>query len=374
MVIRNSEVSMTSKSSVTREAKLTVQSEVKPTIHLEGIKVIGDAEKTEKGKDTEGEKEVNKATMGEDGFLSSLNYALGSNGTVQEVAPENPLLNASANRNVRLHTMEYLIEMLLLGRIFDEDSAIGRMLKEDLGGRENLSYSNVMDYIDNSTPNFVQVTRTSFSYHEEQTVAYTSKGTAITADGKKLSFNYSFEMSDSFSKEMESVVETAVRRCIDPLVINLDDCPTSIADQTFYFDLDGDGEEDELHNLGRGSGFLALDKNEDGIINDGIELFGAKTGNGFAELAAYDEDGNGWIDEKDAVFAKLRIMTISEAGEKEIYGLKESDVGAIFLGRVDTDFTHHNDNQSSAYTRETGIFLHESDGRAGGVQHVDFAT
>ena len=41
-----------------------------------------------------------------------------------------------------------------------------------------------------------------------------------------------------------------------------------------------------------GNAFLSLDKNSDGIINDGSELFGAASGNGFADLAKYDEDGN----------------------------------------------------------------------------------
>ena len=68
-------------------------------------------------------------------------------------------------------------------------------------------------------------------------------------------------------------------------------------------------------------------------------------------------------------------MTVTEKGEKELYGLKQSDVGAIFLGRIDTQFTHRGeDRQLTAASRETGIFLHEKDGHAGGVQHVDFAT
>ena len=41
-----------------------------------------------------------------------------------------------------------------------------------------------------------------------------------------------------------------------------------------------------------GSGYLALDKNGDGTINDGSELFGTRNGDGFADLAQYDEDGN----------------------------------------------------------------------------------
>ncbi|MBQ7147209.1 MAG: hypothetical protein IJR96_00510 [Pseudobutyrivibrio sp.] len=372
MVIQNSEVSMTSKSSIARETKLTLQSEVKPIFNFESIKVIGDAGKTEKSEEADSEKGVEQNTVGEDGFLSSLNYALGSNGVVQEVEQENPLLNAAANRTVRLHTMEYLIKMLLLGRYFDEDSAFGRMLKESFCEDETeASYSATNIQV----PTFVQITNTSYSYHQEQSLEFASKGTAITADGRKLSFNYNFELSESFTEKYDSTMITAVQKYIDPLVINLDDCPTSIADQTFYFDLDGDGEEDELHNLGKGSGFLALDKNEDGKINDGLELFGTKTGDGFGELSAFDEDGNGWIDENDSVFTKLRIMTVTEAGERELYGLKESDVGAIFLGKIETEFTHHDhDNNPTAMARKSGLFLHESDGHAGGVQHVDFAT
>ena len=65
----------------------------------------------------------------------------------------------------------------------------------------------------------------------------------------------------------------------------------------------------------------------------------------------------------------------AEKGEKETYGLRQSDVGAIFLGRIDSEFVHHDDdNHATAAVRKSGMFLHESDGHAGGVQHVDFAT
>jgi hypothetical protein len=43
-----------------------------------------------------------------------------------------------------------------------------------------------------------------------------------------------------------------------------------------------------------------------GRIDSGSELFGPATGSGFGELAALDGDGNGWIDENDDAFARLR--------------------------------------------------------------------
>ena len=60
-----------------------------------------------------------------------------------------------------------------------------------------------------------------------------------------------------------------------------------------------DGRKDNISFVQPGSGFLAVDKNNDGKINNGKELFGPNTGNGFDELAKYDSDGNQWIDESD---------------------------------------------------------------------------
>jgi hypothetical protein len=49
-------------------------------------------------------------------------------------------------------------------------------------------------------------------------------------------------------------------------------------------------------------------KIKDGRVNDGRELFGPITGDGFAELAAYDDDGNNWIDENDGIYDNLSIV------------------------------------------------------------------
>ncbi len=126
--------------------------------------------------------------------------------------------------------------------------------------------------------------------------------------------------------------------------------------------------------LGAGSGFLALDKNGDGIINDGSELFGALTGNGFAELAKYDQDGNGWIDEADEIFNKLLIWQKDEQGNDVLRGLGAAGVGAIYLGSANTNFSLNSatDNHTNAVIRQTGMFLYEN-GESGTMQQVDFA-
>ena len=55
------------------------------------------------------------------------------------------------------------------------------------------------------------------------------------------------------------------------------------------------------------SAYLAIDANNDGLINDGSELFGTRSGDGFADLAKLDSDGNRWLDEADSQFDRLRI-------------------------------------------------------------------
>ena len=128
-------------------------------------------------------------------------------------------------------------------------------------------------------------------------------------------------MSRSFQEYYENTISYKRTSMCDPLVINLDGNIADLSDQTFLFDIDGDGKEDEINRLGAGSGFLALDKNGDGIINDGSELFGTKSGNGFADLAAYDTDHNGFIDEGDEIWDKLKIWVMDENGNQQLYSL-----------------------------------------------------
>lgn len=216
-------------------------------------------------------------------------------------------------------------------------------------------------------------TTESYYFEESEQTTFETTGIVRTADGREIEFNLSLEMSRSFASYYESTYqEKAVAFC-DPLVINLDGNIAGLEDQKFYFDLDADGVEEYISKLGKGSGYLSLDKNSDGIINDGNELFGTKSGDGFEDLTIYDEDGNGWIDENDAIWDQLKIWTTDENGEDILYTLKEAGVGAICLQRASTNFTHADQNNDvKGAIRSTGIFLYEN-GNVGTVQHLDLA-
>lgn len=213
-------------------------------------------------------------------------------------------------------------------------------------------------------------------YCETESTNFQTKGIVTTSDGRELDFSVHLSMSRAFMKatHLEEVVDD-VLTFYDPLVINLDVPSAAVTEQSFFFDIDNNGTEEKIASLAKGSGFLALDKNEDGIINDGSELFGTNSGDGFRDLAIYDDDGNGWIDENDAVFAKLKVWTKDYNGADRLLSLKEADVGAIFLGNVSTGFDlKNNANDTRARIQSTGIFLHESTGVAGTIQHVDFSA
>lgn len=225
----------------------------------------------------------------------------------------------------------------------------------------------------NSSPSvWNRIQTTSYFMEETQNTTFVGKGNVVTSDGRNLDFNITVEMTSRFTESVELGTISQYKRILtDPLVINLDMLPTQISDKHFLFDLNCDGNLTEISQLSSSSGFLALDKNGDGIINDGSELFGTKSGNGFADLAEYDLDGNGWIDELDDIYSHLRVWVKDDEGKDKLLTLKDANVGAINLGNAKTDFeVKEITGETMAMIRSSGIYLTE-DGDVKTVQQVD---
>lgn len=220
------------------------------------------------------------------------------------------------------------------------------------------------------------MTYTQVDYSEEEFTSFNAKGLAMTEDGRQLDFNIAVSMSRTFMQYTQVQVPNPFA-LMDPLMINVSSSVANISDQKFTFDLDADGTMEEISRPGEGSGFLAYDKNEDGVINDGTELFGAISGDGFADLRQYDDDGNGWIDENDEIFKKLKVWYKNGDGEDELVDLLSADVGAIYLGSQQTDFSLFSQgglgDVMNAMIRATGFFFKESGG-VGTIQHVDLVA
>lgn len=213
------------------------------------------------------------------------------------------------------------------------------------------------------------------SYTETEQTSFEAAGVVRTEDGKEISFSLSLSMSRSYHEESNvSISFGTARQTKDPLVLNFNGSAAQLTSQRFKFDLNSDGKTEDINFVSGGSGFLALDKNSDGKINNGSELFGATSGNGFAELSALDSDQNGWIDENDATYAQLRIWTKDASGNDQLATLKQANVGALSLASVATPFDLKDSrNALQGQIRSSGIFLHEN-GNAGIIQQVDLTV
>ncbi|MCP4675147.1 MAG: hypothetical protein GY854_06505 [Deltaproteobacteria bacterium] len=209
---------------------------------------------------------------------------------------------------------------------------------------------------------------------ESEQTSFSSSGVVKTADGKEIAFDVQLEMNREHVEIRHLSLRAGDAKVVDPLVINFGGSAAQLTDAKIDFDLDADGDSESVSFVRAGSGFLALDRNRDGIVNDGTELFGPRTGDGFDELAAHDEDGNGWIDEGDSVYSDLQIWTRTADGAFQLSNLKDRNVGAIHLDRAYTPFDLKDaENNTDGVVRSTGVYLSE-DGEAGTVQQVDLVT
>lgn len=210
-------------------------------------------------------------------------------------------------------------------------------------------------------------------YQEQESMRFQAVGVVRTADGREINFSVAMNMSREFVQESNLHIEAGSKK-IDPLVINFDGLGVSLSQTRFEFDLDSDGTAEQIASLRSGSGYLVLDRNGDGNINNGSELFGPSSGRGFAELAVYDEDGNNFIDEGDSIYQQLRIWMTNEDGSTQLAALGDKNIGAIFLGHVSSPFQLKDaNNHSLGEVANSGIYLTE-EGGVGVVQEINLTV
>ena len=298
-------------------------------------------------------------------------------------------MEMSDEYRMKLELLKRLFQMLTRGRALDDNGNLTQDSPEILDlrspsyriGTESSStsasvksFGSISIGTGSSGTTWQRVTATSGFVSESESTTFASSGMVKTQDGRSIDFNIEVSMSRAFTSQINTLTTQNYIKT-DPLVINLDTDIGSVTDQKFLFDLDSDGDEEEISFAGKGSGFLALDRNGDGRIGDGSELFGTKSGDGFKDLAAFDEDGNGWIDENDSIYSKLKVWTKDEAGNDYLINLKDADVGAIYLDNAHTQFSlKDGNNRLNGEIKKTGIYLHESTGAAGTLNHVDLAV
>lgn len=206
------------------------------------------------------------------------------------------------------------------------------------------------------------------TFTEKEQMNFKATGVVKTKDGKTIDLKTELSLSREFTHQ-KSFKDEAVM-ALDPLIVNFDGKASELTDNKFEFDLNADGKCENISFAGNGSGFLALDLNNNNKIDDGSELFGPKTGTGFGELAKYDEDKNNWIDENDPVYEKLKVWSKNEKGEDSLIPLKDKNAPAISLDKINTEFTYKNKlNKILGFAKGAGVFLNDN-GLSGLVQEV----
>lgn len=144
-----------------------------------------------------------------------------------------------------------------------------------------------------------------------------------------------------------------------PLAIELygEELLTTSVEDGVSFDMDGDGMAEQTAWLKKGSGFLVWDKNGDGMVNDGTEMFGEATvmsdgkraENGVEALKDLDSDNNNIINQYDELWGKLRIWhdenSNGKTEEGELSLLSDWDIQSISLDFAEINLKDEADNK-----------------------------
>jgi hypothetical protein len=281
-----------------------------------------------------------------------------------------------ADLDIETAKLKMLVEQLAGHKIKLADNSHQKNALNASNTRAELNVS-AGDWQDPQTTKADLILQYEESYQEHEAGHFSANGQLVTRSGDTINLSLSQFTQRQFFIENRIEMKVGEVELTDPLVINLKSANNGglqLTQEKIAFDIDSDGKADNIHFASGASGFVAIDTNMNGKIDDGSELFGARTGNGFAELAQYDSDGNHFIDEADPVFSKLAFYQKDLSGNDVITPLRELGVGALYLGNIAAPFDVKDaNNQLQAKVRANGFFLFE-DGRAGTLQQIDLAV
>jgi len=136
------------------------------------------------------------------------------------------------------------------------------------------------------------------------------------------------------SSELEALTPVA-------LDLNGDGVRTLSSIAGAVFDVNADGRAESVGWLANSDAWLALDHNQNGLIDDGAELFGSGTTmpdgskaiDGFAALRVLDSNHDGVVDSRDDSFASLSVWVDANSNAKtdegELKALSQVSVSSI---------------------------------------------
>ena len=236
--------------------------------------------------------------------------------------------------------------------------------------------TNLTDYDPTVDPSLSDYRVPAAAAHKEATkIGFLGK---MLYDGRRLIENKSREL-------FNTAVGTWPPRVFgDPLILDLDGDGTETigVDAGAYFDHDANGFAEQTGWASPDDGLLVLDRNNNGKIDNGRELFGDNTllksgaiaTDGLQALADLDDNGDGKIDAADTAFAELKVWQDTNSDgistPDELHTMEELGIKSLNTTYTTTNITHPSGNiQTHAATYETtegfllqmGNFLVERD-------------
>ena len=179
----------------------------------------------------------------------------------------------------------------------------------------------------------------------------------------------------TFSDLFTSAKAAAPKRH-DPLLVDLDGdgIETTKVANGVYFDHKNDGFAEKSAWVGKDDGILVVDRNNNGIIDNGTELLGdqfvlsdgTKATSGFAALSSFDSNEDLIIDENDELFNQIKVLK----GDGTLLTLEQAGIASISLTTTtsNTKDSHGNTKlkigsytTTDGQTREATDYIFQSD-------------
>ncbi|MGA3679554.1 hypothetical protein ACPCX5_05685, partial [Pseudomonas graminis] len=184
---------------------------------------------------------------------------------------------------------------------------------------------------------------------------------------------------DGFKDEVKDSFGVA-KVTVSPIILDLDGngVRTDGLEAGVHFDHDGNGFSELTGWVAQGDGLLVYDKNSNGIIDDGSELFGNNSKltdglaeNGFKALQAFDDNHDGVVNKDDLGFEKLLVWKdangngLTDAGE--LMSMSEAGVKALNISYNESSSAVEHGN----HYRESGTYV-TTDGNVASMVDVWF--
>jgi hypothetical protein len=228
--------------------------------------------------------------------------------------------------------------------------ASGAPAASNSGGASNGSYSMTIDSV-----------RIEMSVENFQSTSSGPNG-QIDVQGQRVSISIQSMHVEFQSGGAQQGGQQGGQQSVDPLVLDIQGNGIDLtgAANGAYWDLTGSGKPVQAATVRGDDGLLFIDKNRDGRLTNGKELFGDQTGyaDGYANLSAQDANRDGVIDKRDPVFTDLRVYRDPKGdGNGEVFSLAQLGISSLDLNSRNVDTADANGNRAvkvSSFQRADG--------------------